>query len=99
MPRRKAESHRIYGTRERVAWMQGLPCLACGYAGPTPRQVAHTKSGGMGRKADAATTVPLCPPCHGKQHQSGWKAIGMSRDEAQAAARWYETLWDTLTNA
>jgi hypothetical protein len=53
----------------------------------------------MGRKADAATTVPLCPPCHGKQHQSGWKAIGMSRDEAQAAARWYETLWDTLTNA
>jgi hypothetical protein len=93
-PERKRREHaRAYGPAERIAWMQSLPCLACGYHGPTRREVAHTRTGGMGRKGDADTTIPLCPPCHRTQHDKGWEAIGLTQTEAWGRAGWYAERW------
>lgn len=59
---------RAYGSVERVEWTQRQPCVRCGNS---PCEVAHTHTGGMGRKADQNRTIPLCPPCHRQLHQMG----------------------------
>lgn len=89
--RKQAEFARAYDSPAFVRWIHALPCWACGYAGPSPRQAAHTVSGGMGRKADAATVIALCNVCHTRQHQHGWQGIGMTKDSAKAAAA---STWD-----
>lgn len=91
-PKRKAKAfERAYHSKAFLAWVHRLPCWACGYHGPTPRQAAHTTTGGMGRKADASTIIALCVVCHAKQHQGGWLKIGMTRDSAAKAA---QHTWD-----
>lgn len=75
----RAEDERKYGSEERIAWLKSLPCIACRVVGFS--EVAHTRTGGTGRKADARFTVPLCGPrmqdgffvagCHRKQHDVG----------------------------
>lgn len=52
---------RAYGSPERVAWVQSLPCVGCGGG---PSENAHAISGGKSRKADADTVAPLCRGCH-----------------------------------
>lgn len=92
---RKAENHkRAYGGKHRIEWMKSLPCVACGYHGPTLREVAHVTTGGMGRKADADQTVPLCPPCHRTQHDHGWAALGVTAEWARETAAWFARKWD-----
>lgn len=89
--RRDAEWKRAYGSEERVRWVQGLPCLACG---SRPSENAHTETGGMGRKADAETIVPLCPDCHRQLHEEGadtWQErTGL---DLKADARRIEEAW------
>lgn len=85
--RRKANFARAYGSQAFLTFIHRLPCWACGYAGPSERQAAHTTTGGMGRKADANTIISLCNVCHTRQHQGGWLAIGMTRSSAQNAAK------------
>ena len=93
--KRKAKNWaRAYGSKSFVQWIRRLPCWACNYAGPSPRQSAHTVSGGMGRKADANTIIALCNVCHAKQHQSGWLAIGMSEESRQRAADQTQAMWE-----
>ena len=91
--RSASEFQRIYGGATRVRWVASLPCWACGYAGDIPRQNAHTRTDGMGRKADADTIIPLCPPCHGRQEQKGWLSIGMTAESRRRAAEATEALW------
>lgn len=65
MPRSRLKKHarpkettlRIYGTPAHRAWMKAQPCAICGRV---PSDAAHITNGGIGRKADAALTVPLC---------------------------------------
>jgi hypothetical protein len=38
-------------------------------------ELAHTENGGMGRKADARTLVPICAPDHRLLHTIGVKAF------------------------
>lgn len=72
-PKRKArEFARAYGSPERVAWIRAMSCLVCR---DTPSENAHVTSGGMGRKADADTIVPLCARCHGELHRNGAKTF------------------------
>jgi hypothetical protein len=59
--RREREFARSYGSRERVLWVQSLPCCRCGRR---PSDNAHTENGGRGRKGDATVIAPLCRPCH-----------------------------------
>lgn len=92
---RKARNHaRAYGSAAFLAFIHRLPCWACGYCGPTPRQAAHTVTGGMGRKADANTIIALCVVCHGKQHQGGWLKIGMTAESRARAAAMTWASWE-----
>lgn len=63
--RKAREFQRAYGGEERVHWMQARPCVACG---SKPSENAHVGAGGIGRKGDAATVVPLCASCHKVLH-------------------------------
>lgn len=90
--RTPAEKDRIYGSPERIAFLQSLRC-ACG-CGVTPCEVAHVVNGGMGRKADAAGfTIPLSPKCHAKQHAKGWEAIRLTKYEALVIATQVERMF------
>ena len=48
--------------------MQAHGCIACASA---PTEVAHTRNGGTGRKADAKHTVALCHAHHAELHRVG----------------------------
>lgn len=76
-PRKASKTKRIYGSKARARWVKMLPCVGCGRV-PTadvPNVNAHTETGGIGYKADAATIAPLCPDlagrvgCHTKYDQ------------------------------
>lgn len=88
--RSAAERYRIYGSQERIDFVFSLGCLICG----APPELAHTQSGGMGRKADARTIVPLCPLHHSEQHQYGTKTFEASYGlDLKASAAWIEARW------
>ena len=88
--RRKAsELLRAYGPPQRRAWLVLRPCVACGRVGTEeyPNHQHHTENGGKGRKADADTTVSLCPPCHQLHHDGNgpdldWQALARETEEA-----------------
>jgi hypothetical protein len=72
--RSASEFARIYGSKARVEWIKAQPCLIArmgcdGCAGPIEN--AHNGTGGMGRKADAASIVPLCRAHHTELHREG----------------------------
>jgi hypothetical protein len=90
MQRSKVERERIYGSPERQTFVRGLGCLICG-ADP---QLAHTATGGMGRKADAATIVPLCDLHHRELHQHGVSTFARRWGiDLTASAAWIEEQW------
>lgn len=97
--KRKAKNwERAYRSPAFVRWISRLPCWACNYAGPSPRQAAHTTTGGMGRKADANTVIPLCGVCHARQHTQGWAAIAMTDESRQRAAADIQRLWEARSD-
>ena len=60
--RRAREFARAYGSKERVQFVQTIPCILCAR---TPSVNAHMKSkSGMGRKGDYTTISALCASCH-----------------------------------
>ena len=67
--RTKAEAERIYGPDAFQAWMRAKPCDTCGRRGQI--ELAHSRTGGMGRKAGYETLNALCAPCHAEQHAVG----------------------------
>lgn len=91
--RSASEFRRIYGSRARVAFVKRLPCFSCWEVGES--QNAHTVSGGMGRKANAAEIIPLCKACHALQHAKGWEALRELRQADYRAhlARLVEDTW------
>lgn len=89
-PRSNLEFQRVYGSKRRVEFIKHLPCAVCG---KTPCENAHTKSGGMGRKADYTTIVPLCRKCHATQHAKGWAALGFNAADLERLAAFIHGLW------
>lgn len=89
--RSAAEFQRAYGGVDRLAWLHGLFCLVCE---TTPCEAAHVGSGGMGRKADAEFTVPLCHRHHMELHAVGIKTfaqahrIDLVAEAARVALAW-----------
>ena len=68
------------------------PCLACG---ASPHDQAHVRS--RGASGSWYETVPLCRPCHVRQHASGWSALelrhGVTQEELYAAAWGIARAW------
>ena len=84
---------RIYGSKERVAWIQAMPSVV---SGRTPCVNAHTVSGGMGRKADYHTIVPLTDAEHRELHQIGVKSFEQKyRVDLKALAGQVQDRWLT----
>lgn len=92
------------GPRARRKMVSRMPCAACGYAGPVPRQNCHIEVDGMGLKADYTKIIPLCTVfavstgalnCHGRQHgvNGGWMTIGMTEESRVRAAALTEEAW------
>ncbi len=65
---RAGEWERAYGSEERVLFIQALPCSVPG-CGNRPCENAHAVNGGMSRKADADTILPLCAEHHLESHR------------------------------
>lgn len=82
---------RKYGSEERVGFVRSLPCVCCWRA---PSENAHTKSGGVGRKADYTTIVPLCKTHHTLAHTKGMKTVGeMFKVDWELSARLTQARW------
>lgn len=75
-----------HGERQRkrdekyLAWIRCLPCAKCGVSGEGRVVPAHYRIGsksGTGIKPSDYRTIPLCNPCHSRQHSIGevtfWK--------------------------
>lgn len=75
--RHAGEWARAYGSKARVAFVKSLACRVSGCM-DGPVENAHTVNGGMGRKADANTIVPLCRAHHRFLHQHGPVAFAAS---------------------
>ena len=62
-PCRQADDFtRIYGSKERAAWVRAQNCIVP-YCFQPPEN-AHIRTDGVGRKADARYIVPLCAGHH-----------------------------------
>ena len=88
--RRQAERERAYGPKARREWLTRQPCVACGRV-PTedrPNHQHHTKGGGVGRKADADTIVPLCPTCHRLHHDGHQLDVEWGSEARRIEAAW-----------
>ena len=92
--RKVSEFVRVYGSKARVAWVAGLPCVGCGHRGTNHNHHTAHPSKGMGRKADAAAIVPLCAACHRFVHDCGerrfakWKGLDLQAEAARVQAAW-----------
>lgn len=71
-----------------LAFIRRLPCAACGIAGPC--DAAHLRAGditigkrhtGKAEKPSDKWTLPMCRPCHARQHSGAelafWHALGI----------------------
>lgn len=105
--RSASEFARIYGSKERVAWVKALHCFACECVSPFIGQVtagrchnAHTETGGMGRKADANTIIPLCASHHRRydEHKKPFETDA-ARDAAKKYARAVDAEWQRIACA
>lgn len=98
--RRKSEFARAYGSEERVAWVRGQTCIVqASECRGQPIENAHTTTGGMGRKADAKSIVPLCRLHHRELHQGGGRTFAAKyRLSLTAAAARIEREWQWITD-
>jgi hypothetical protein len=72
--RRAKEFARTYGSKERCQWIAEQPCAWCVLRGlvriSRPSDNAHSEGGGgMGRKADYTTVLPMCRRHHEQYDQ------------------------------
>lgn len=101
--RSASEKQRIYGDAERIAWMKRQPCLVVGrpsYPSVSEHvcwgaiECAHTENGGMGRKANADTIVPLCCTAHALLHSIGQRSFQVTYGvDLKASAASYRARW------
>lgn len=95
MARSKKDFERIYGGKERVAWIASKPCVVCGVTARVEN--AHVKSGGMGRKAGYQYIVPLCWEHHRGLHQNVHKTFEATYALNLAVlAAMYQAEWERL---
>lgn len=63
----------MYGSKERVAFVKSLPCVACRVVGYSENaHIPGAEGSGAGRKGNADQIVALC----GSRTQSGWLVTG-----------------------
>lgn len=101
-PRSSSETKRIYGTKAHQQWLRAMPCLGCARVGTDerPHHLHHTRNGGLSKKANAETLVPLCFGCHWLLHQHGPETFERAHADMLAhrtLRSWAETCADAWT--
>ena len=90
--RRSAEFVRCYGSEDRVAFVRNSPCVVCG---KRPCENVHIATGGMGRKGDAETIVPMCSADHHELHSIGVRTFETKHSiSLYLAAKYTQRTWD-----
>lgn len=101
-PRTKSEKLRIYGPPGFIEWIHEQRCIACGQipSQDYPSHAAHTETGGVSRKGDWTSIVPLCFACHILiGHQSGNKTLEALWDiDLEVAAIAIQEQWASHTD-
>lgn len=93
-PRRKERHLHAYGSAERIVWMHAQVCAAGTHHCAGPIEIVHVKNGGMGLKAAAHFTIPLCQHHHRMAHHHGRRVIEeMIGNPVLTVAGWYEDAW------
>ncbi len=83
-----------YGGRERVRWMKGLPCIVTGCT-RRPSDCAHIEAGGLGMKATADKTVPVCR-LHHQELDAGKRRFEVKYNvDLQQLAAEYARQWES----
>lgn len=91
--RTKASFSRIYGSVERVQFVAALNCVVLGCR-RGPCENCHSETGGIGRKANAATIFPACPTHHRELHAVGVRTfeslhhLSLAACAAECEAAW-----------
>ncbi len=100
MARSNEEYARIYHSKQRVAFVQRLACLACVARGPASElpdygcENHHTRGGGTGRKGNFDVIVPLCLVHHHEYHLRGRDTMAAVWDlDWDVEARRVEESW------
>lgn len=73
--RKKDEFARCFGSAERVEFVKGLPCAACGVTGFSQNAHIGREGAGAGRRANADQIGPLCGPHYLKPELPGGYGI------------------------
>lgn len=81
---------RAYGSEERVEWVRRQPSFI---SGKHPCVNAHTRTGGMSRKADSSTIIPITDEEHQLVHQHGWSHFGLTQEKLDEMAAIVERAW------
>lgn len=81
-----------------LAYLRRQPCATCGWAGPPQSDAAHIRMAspergklptGMQVKPSDRFAVPLCRPCHERQHSGSearfWSELGLDPFEIAEA--------------
>lgn len=80
-----------------LQWLRGRPCAFEGRGGCWGKiESAHTPdpmSKGVGTKAADHNAIPACQAHHKLQTDSGWSAVGLTRETAQTMAAAYWRAW------
>jgi hypothetical protein len=99
---------RVYGSKARRAWLKAKPCVVCVMVVPIlalsakewHSDLAHTVTGGMSRKADASTVVPMCRRHH-RMYDTHEGFLGKPEVRAAiiGAAAAYDLAWTSQASA
>jgi hypothetical protein len=88
------EYARIYGSRARCDFVKGLPCLVSNKACRGDVDNHHVENGGLSRKGDYQSIVPLCDVHHDVLHNlgavsfAGQYGIDLTAAAAETEAKW-----------
>jgi hypothetical protein len=103
--RKPSEFARIYGSKERVLFVKALPCLVSNLACRGDVDNHHVENGGLSRKGDYQTIVPLCDVHHDVLHRlgavsfAGQYGIDLKAAAAETEAKWLASqLYDDYNN-
>jgi hypothetical protein len=83
---------RQYHSVERIEFVKWLPCIV---TLKSPCENVHTETGGMGRKADYTTIVPMISEKHHELHDIGvetflrkYPHVNLRRSAAETEQKW-----------
>ena len=94
--RKEREWARKYHSEARIFYIAtALECVVPNCTDGGDNDPAHTRTGGVGRKSDYTTIVPMCRPHHDQHHRGRLTFAERRGIDLEEAARLTEASWQT----